>query len=345
MQGSDAAVGENRGYKWIAKEIERLDPDKDFAEIWRLSTTYYVSDFVMNLVYTLGIPSFTQYPEGSAIMAVTTKKAMRKPHERANDTLQHFWVWFELGPHDPRMQASLAHVNRTHAALSKTVSAGTFSSRHVIYTTAWIGVFLHRLRESLGLKGYTQNQKIATQRYWAAICRQFWSEDGLVVDYPESFEKMLECVEAYETHPWEQVQSGVLLTEAIIDQFVDAWFPRPMKWLGRQIYLSLQRPSILHLMQSGRPNFIAKPLIRGGLKTFLWVQEHILPDPKLSTPEKARMRSTRAAQHIDPPTAEIKCPFPGAAPQSNAAPVEASGCPFHAGKTDGDVTNSDLKTN
>ncbi|WP_258197742.1 hypothetical protein [Pseudomonas aeruginosa] len=88
MQGTNAAVSDNRGYKWIAREIERLDPEKDFAEIWRLSTTYYVNDFVMNLVYTLGIPAFTQPPAGSVVMGVTTEKAIKKPQKRTDDTLQ-----------------------------------------------------------------------------------------------------------------------------------------------------------------------------------------------------------------------------------------------------------------
>ncbi|AVX92668.1 DUF2236 domain-containing protein (plasmid) [Pseudomonas koreensis] len=342
MSDSEAAVDRNRGYKWIAKEIERLDPEKDFAEIWRLSTTYYVSDFVMNLVYTLGIPAFTQPPAGSVVMGVTTEKAIKKPQKRADDTLQHFWVWFEYGPDDPRMQASLAHVNRGHAALAKR-SPGTFPARDVIYTTAWIGANLHRLRLSVGLPGFTKNQQIASQRYWAAICQQFWSEDGLVTEYPESFEAMLQYIEEYEAQPWEQVESGRMLTEAIIKQFVDAFFPGPLGWIGRQLYLSFQLPSINRLMQSGKPNPVMKWLMSKGLWLGLTLQERVFPDPKLSTPEKARRKAVRPGQHIDPPTAEIKCPFPGAASESTPSPVE-SGCPFHAAKADGDATNLDLRT-
>lgn len=325
---SSSSIPAPRERKWIADAIERLDPERDYAEIWRLTTTYYVSDFVMNLVYTLGIPSFTQYPQGSIIMAVTTEKAINKPQSRANDTLRHFWVWFERGPDDPLMRASLAHVNKTHAALSKKASAGTFSARHVIYTTAWIGVFLHRLRLSLGLAGYTEKQKVAVQRYWAAIGSQFWSEDGLVVEYPKTFEAMMACVEDYESQPWEQVVSGKLLTEAIIDQFSDDWFPRPFRLIGRQIYLALQLPSILQLMQSGRPNPVMKALIRAGLKSFLWLQAHALPDPKLSTPEKARLKNVRSAQHIDPPTASPDISLPGVFRDANAQP-ETSSCPFN----------------
>jgi hypothetical protein len=53
----------------------------DYAEIWRLSTNYYIDDFVMNLIYTLGIPAFTQPPEGSIVMGVSTKKAVKQPQK------------------------------------------------------------------------------------------------------------------------------------------------------------------------------------------------------------------------------------------------------------------------
>jgi len=33
-----------RRYKWIAKEIERLDPERDYERIIALSATYYQTD-------------------------------------------------------------------------------------------------------------------------------------------------------------------------------------------------------------------------------------------------------------------------------------------------------------
>jgi len=41
-----------RNYKWLAREIESLRPDTDYARIWALTVTYRVSNFMMNAVYT-----------------------------------------------------------------------------------------------------------------------------------------------------------------------------------------------------------------------------------------------------------------------------------------------------
>ncbi|WP_175717876.1 hypothetical protein [Burkholderia anthina] len=299
-----------KGYKWIAREIERLDPEVDYERIWALSTTYYMNDMFMNFLYTTGVQCFTQPPEGSVMMGLITKKAVNRKQKRADDTLQHFWKWFEMGPSNLETQRSLAHLNMVHEALSKK-APGTFPARDVIYTTAWIGADMHRLRLSLGLPGYTEKQKIATQRYWAAVSRLFWSEDGLVTDYPKTFDEMLAFLERYEAHPWEKVESGKLLAEAMTQQFVDAWFPRGFHWLGRQVILSLQKPHIRKLMQMGDPNPVARWLIRRGLKWSVLLKERVLPDPKLSTPEKARRLTPIPEQHKEP--AMVKgsgCPFP-----------------------------------
>ncbi|MEO3702847.1 hypothetical protein [Acinetobacter ursingii] len=168
-----------KDYKWISQAIESLDPAVDYAEIWRLSTNDYIDDFVMNLIYTLGIPAFTQPPEGSIVMGVSTKKAVKQPQKRADDTLQHFWFWFEFGPDHPNMKASLAHVNLVHESLSKK-NPNTFVKRDVIYTCCWIACMFHRLKLSLGLNGYSEKQKIATNIYWKKIVAMFWSEDGLL---------------------------------------------------------------------------------------------------------------------------------------------------------------------
>ncbi|MBB5498702.1 hypothetical protein [Paraburkholderia sp. MM5384-R2] len=304
-----------KGYKWIAREIESLDPEVHYERIWALSTTYYVDDMFMNILYTTGIQCFTQPPAGSVIMGQITKKAITKKQKRTDDTLQHFWKWFEFGPSNPDARRSLAHVNSVHQALSKK-APGTFPARDVIYTTAWIGADMHRLRLSLGLPGYTEKQKIATQRYWAAVSRLFWSEDGYITDYPESFEAMLIFLEDYEAQPWEQVQSGKELAEALTQQYMEAWFPLPFRALGRQVILSLQKPVIRKLMQMGDPNPIAKWAIRKAFWLIIMLKERVLPDPKLSTPEKARRRNPTPSQHLEPPKAK------------------AGGCPFHASMSD-----------
>ena len=44
--------------RWIADEIERLDPERDYEAIWRLTSSYGLDDFALNLVYAHLFPHF-----------------------------------------------------------------------------------------------------------------------------------------------------------------------------------------------------------------------------------------------------------------------------------------------
>lgn len=319
-----------QGYKWIAREIEQLDPYRDYEQIWALSTTYYVDDFFMNVIYTTGIQNFTQPPAGSVVMGLVTKKAMNQQEKRMHDTLQRFWQWFEFGPSSPNVYLSLQVVNNIHMGLAKK-SPNTFMERDVIYTCCWTGADMHRLRVSLGLPGYTEKQKIATHLFWRDMTRLFIAEEGPVHDFPDSFDAMLHFLEAYESEPWEQVESGKALASALTEQFAKTWFPFGMRWFGRQMILSLQKKRTRDLMQMGDPNPVLRPLIRGFFWLVIFMKERVLPDPKLSTPEKARAKAVRPAQHIDPPLAKVtSCPFhasvkTGSMPKASAhTPIQPS---------------------
>ncbi|WP_065427841.1 MULTISPECIES: oxygenase MpaB family protein [Stenotrophomonas] len=307
---SSALKARTKPDKWIRDEIERLDPHVDYARIWQLTMTYYVDDFLMNLIYTLGIPAFTQPPLGSIMMGQVTRKAVDHGQKRADDTLQHFWRWFEYGPADERAQASLAQVNKIHQALAKR-QPGTFPARDVIYTSSWIGVAFHRLRLAAGLPGLSDKQRIAAHHFWAGFGSIFWSEDGYVTNYPDSFEAMLKFVEDYEAEDWEKVESGRILGQAINEQFYDAYFPGQLRALGEQLVLSLQTPGIRRLMDMGDPDPQAQKIVLMMLNQYLTLIEDVLPDPELSRPERARLEGIRPPQHIDPPIAKILCPFKG----------------------------------
>jgi hypothetical protein len=159
-----------RGYRWIAREIETLKPEADYARIWQLTAMYYTDDTLANLLYTTGMPCFTQSPHGSELLISRTRKAMDRRHERAYDTLSHFWRWFEYGPEHVEAQRSIERVNRIHEALAKGLPEA-FSNENFIYTTSWLGTFLHRLRLRLmlGLPGFKAKQKVAAHHFWRSI--------------------------------------------------------------------------------------------------------------------------------------------------------------------------------
>ena len=50
-----------RPRRWIAAEIESLDPATDYEAIWRLTSSYGLNDFALNLVYAHRSPTSTYH--------------------------------------------------------------------------------------------------------------------------------------------------------------------------------------------------------------------------------------------------------------------------------------------
>lgn len=298
-----------QGYRWILREIEKLDPYEDYELIWTLSTSYNYGDFILNVLYTLGMPNFTMPPETSAMLTENTGKVIKMQQKRMIDTNQTFWQWFEYGPSHPNVRRSLTTVNQIHMALNKKYP-GHYPARDFIYTCVWIGVALHRLKLALGLPAWTETQQIACHLYWKNLCGQFHSQEGQIEDFPNSFDEMLSHAEEYEARPWGQSESGKQLAEAITQQFANCWFPWGTRWAGRQFVLTMQAPKTREVMQMSDPNWLMSKLIPKGVWLVFWLKDRVLPDAKLTTPARMRAKSKLPITHIEPKMAKIsECPF------------------------------------
>jgi hypothetical protein len=284
---------ERRGYKWIAAEIERLDPHTDYEEIWKLSTCYYVNDFMMNFLYTTGFPHFILPPHGGeTINRGGTGKLIRQQDKREKDTADHFWTWFERGPSNAQTQASVETVNKIHAAIWKRMPGNFSKIEDFIYTMCWIGGDMHRLRLRIGLPGYTRNQQIATHLYWYEIAKLMLSEVGPVhQEFPADFNGMLEYMAKYEAVDWAHSAEGAASCEALLQQFSNRWFPRGFRWAGRNMILSMLDEPARRVHRLKKPDPVTVKLNELGLKAVLWSKEKVFPDPKITTPERHRRRA------------------------------------------------------
>jgi hypothetical protein len=287
--------------------MERLDPETDYERIIALMYTYYQGDFFFNLLYTTGVMTFILPPWGGRTLALAGAKrngdgkVMTKRQKRADETLSHFWKWFEEGPSSPEVRRSVEFVNRLHLGHAKQLPGNWSHNEDFVYTLIWTGIHAHRLRLWVGLPGFTDKQKIASQRFWSAMAALFRSENGSITGFPLDFDAMLAFLEEYEAHPWESVPEGHQVCEALIDQFARRWFPGPLHGIGRQLVLSVQRDRVLEVHQLERPNPVFRQAVRLGLRTLVHTQERILPDPRRSTPERARSTGRRDPMHEPPP--------------------------------------------
>jgi hypothetical protein len=303
------AIPAKKGYKWIAREIQSLDPEIDYARIWALTTIYYGDDTLVNLLYAVGMPCFIQSPFGSTLLVDRSRKAIDRGHDRANDTLAHFWRWFEYGPDHVEAWRSIERVNLIHEAMAKMVPEA-FTNDDFIYTTAWLATYLHRLRLMVGLSGFSPKQKIAAHHFWRGIAAKMRGPHGLIVGYPLSFDALEAFVDAFEARPWPRTEAGKRLSEYTIRQFNEACLPRFLHGLGRQLILTCQARHVRDLHRMGDPNLLASWLLKKILAVKIAWGERLAPDPRLSAPERARAGGWTDGQHREPPLVPASsCPF------------------------------------
>ena len=82
----NSTAARTRPRRWIAAEIQSLDPAADYETIWRLTSSYGLNDFALNLVYAHLFPHFYLPPHGSrplgtaAAARSSTRPAARRGH-------------------------------------------------------------------------------------------------------------------------------------------------------------------------------------------------------------------------------------------------------------------------
>jgi len=292
-------------YKWIAQEIESLDPYKEYERIWQLMTCYYFGDFMMNFLYTSQFPYYIMPPHVSeAISRRNTGKLIKQQKKREADTASHFWNWFEYGPSHPTTQESVKRVNAIHAGVAKQVGPGRYKhSFDYTYTLCMLAADYHRMRVRCGLKGYTENEKIAAHLFWQGISKLFLREgdqpgtafDQPITDFPDSWDGMRAYMEDHEAKDWPYTEDGALSVEALLQQFENRWFPKPFRSVGRSMILALMSEPPHRVFKLPYPNFVITKLMKLTFATIMFAKERILPDPKLSTPEKHRRALQPAA--------------------------------------------------
>jgi hypothetical protein len=291
-------------YNWIAKEIASLDPYRDYERIWQLMTCYYFGDFMMNFLYTNQFPYYIMTPHvATAVSRNGTGKLMKQKDKREADTASHFWSWFEYGPSHPITQESIKRVNAAHAGVAKRVGPGLYTHDYdYTYTLCMLAADYHRLRVRCGLKGYTENEKIAAHLFWQEITKLFRREgeqpatefDQLITDFPDNWDGMLAYLENHEAKDWPYTEDGAICAEALLQQFEQRWFPTPFRFIGRNLMLALigEPPHRVHKLPY--PNALVTKLMEFTFSIVMFTKEKILPDPKITTPEKHR----RALQPI-----------------------------------------------
>ena len=278
-----------RNYKWIDREIEKLDPNVDYERIWRLATTYRASDFQMGFFYVYAFAHFFIAPNGTEVIVRNGRgKVFTNPDKRADDTTKHQLTWWEHGPHAEETKRSVAQVNKIHAALGRQYPGRLANGLDFIYTLCLEAASAHRLRVHVGAPGFNPEAKIAAYRFWTEMVPLFTTEDGSELHgWPGDFDGLLDFMTSFEAKQWDYSENGRIALDAVVGHFGRRYFPAPLRWLARPFCLALLPDHILPILRVSPPRPFVSRAVKLLLRSVMFVTDKVLPDPKTSITERA----------------------------------------------------------
>ncbi|ETS85601.1 hypothetical protein PFICI_03626 [Pestalotiopsis fici W106-1] len=320
-----------RSRKWIHDQIESLNPYEDYAEIFRLSVGYGGNDFMNTLIYCLTFPNFIVTEWGARVVwREDGGKILNKAGERVEQTESKNATWWWYGPHDTRTKESVESINKLHRYWAKQYK-GVFSHNDdYIYTLAFTGTMMDRLRKRLGLSGVSDKVKIASHLVMREMVPLFQAEDGVALhSFPSDWDGMVRYCEDYENQPHPGSEQGNLCANAMYDFFAFRFFPRPLRWLGRSIPIALSLPTTLRAHHIEPVNPWLRAMVIWAFGFLFWLQDNVFPDPQVAAvPQMENMGpedKVQRKQQIQEMDAEYAPDF--AKRYSNVA--QWGGCPYH----------------
>lgn len=310
-------------YKWIKREIESLDPEVDYEKIWRLSASYDVDDFVLNLGYALTLPT-TLIPEHGVrtVWREGEGKILNKAISRANQTAQFIVILSWYGAGHPKSIKEVNRVNRLHEYWSEKYPSDFSRPEDYVVVVSLFATQKHQLLVRLGLRGLSEKQKIAAHHFWRDIYKLLRIPGGQPLDeFPKDWDGMINAVDEADIYHSQGSEKGRLATEAIYAQFAYRFFPPGLHWLARYLILAISPAETLEAF--GIPPIY--PAVSWLLRLFICLYylfvTNILPDPKMAYCETQQMQSKSERMRKENFNLELDRKFPAFYSQHIAAHI------------------------
>ncbi|MYT19002.1 DUF2236 domain-containing protein [Streptomyces sp. SID7760] len=233
------------------REILRLDPDKDFLAIYRLTATY---EFPWDFTRALELALFRTYavPAIGSLLAETAEFTERT-QKRYDDTALLLDAVMEHGFESDTARTAIRRVNQMHRAYDITNE----DMRYVLCTFVVIPA---RWLDAYGWRPLTHHERRAAANYYAELGRHLG-----IKDIPDSYEEFEETLDAYEEAHFGWDEGGRKVADSTLS-LMASWYPAPLAPATRALALSLLDEPLLAAFRYESPHPQVKRVFRGALK-------------------------------------------------------------------------------
>jgi hypothetical protein len=237
----------------VLRSIERLDPARDFAEIYRLTGT---REFPWDMNQALSFALFRTYavPSIGGLLA-RTGEFTERAQKRHDDTVLILDAALEHGMESTEGRTAIRRMNQMHRSYD-------ISNDDLRYVLATFVVTPIRWIDAYGWRRTTEIERIASANYYRALGRRMG-----IQDIPATWQAFARLLDAYERDHFAFDLGGRTVAEATLALL--ATFPpndRLPVGVVRRISLATMDESLLDAFALPHPGRLVRGLVRTGLK-------------------------------------------------------------------------------
>ncbi|MEU4030456.1 oxygenase MpaB family protein [Streptomyces anulatus] len=292
------------------KEIQRLDPERDFLEIYRLTVTH---EFPWDITRALELALYRTYAVPSiGRLLDETAELTERSQKRYDDTALLLDTVVEHGFDTDDGRTAVRRINHMHRSYD-------ISNDDMRYVLCTFVVTPKRWLDSFGWRRLCCHELGA----FAAYYRTLGARMG-IKDVPETYEDFERTLDAYEGEHFGWDEGGRRVSDATL-ALMGSWYPAALAPLVRGASLALLDDALLRAFRYPRPGPVARGVTRGALR--LRARAVRLLPPR-RTPHYARQNPEikgypngyEIAELGTFPTPGIRgCPVPGRRPSQSSA--------------------------
>ncbi|MGV9339985.1 oxygenase MpaB family protein [Streptomyces sp. NPDC003688] len=235
---------------WL-RHIERLDPDRDFEEIHRISVFH---EFPWDTVQALGFALYRTYavPSIGRLLAETAELTERS-QKRYDDTVLILDAVVEHGFTSEQAREALRRMNQMHKRYD-------ISNDDFRYVLATFVVVPKRWMDSYGWRPHSPHEVRAMTNYYRALGRHM-----NIQDIPETYEEFERLLDDYEREHFAYDEGAVAVSDATLD-LIASWYPGPLGKVMRTASVCLMDAPLLKTFGYRTPNPLLRAAVRGGMR-------------------------------------------------------------------------------
>ncbi|MGD3109099.1 oxygenase MpaB family protein [Streptomyces sp. YGL11-2] len=238
-----------RRYDWL-KEIRRLDPERDFLRIYRITATY---EFPWDVTRALELALYRTYavPSIGRLLAETAELTDRT-QKRYDDTALLLDAVLEHGFDADEGRTALRRINQMH----RSHDISNDDMRYVLCTFVVVPI---RWIDRYGWRRLSEHEKCAIAAYYRTLGRHMG-----ITEIPQTHQDFARCLDAYETAHFGWDPGARRVSDATLD-LMAGWYG-PLAPVVRGASMALLDDTLLDAFRYDRPRPAVRKAVRGALK-------------------------------------------------------------------------------